>query len=160
MVEKIKDVQPPRGLARWAFRLPIGMYRLGLGGLLGTRFLLLTHTGRKTGRARKTVLEVVRYDKEKGVFIVAVGFGPQSDWYRNIRARPQVTVQCGRRRWAMTAAFLTPEQAGEELLDYGRRHPAALRELARFMGFRMGDSPAEIRALGRMLPMVLFQPGD
>jgi deazaflavin-dependent oxidoreductase (nitroreductase family) len=156
MPEKLFESKPPRGLARLAFRLPIGMYRLGLGGLFGTRFLLLTHTGRKSGRERKTVLEVVRYDKEKSVFIVAVGFGPQSDWYRNIRACPQVTVQCGRRRWAMTAEFLTPEQAGEELLDYGRRHPAALRELARFMGFRMGDSPAEIREVGRMIPMVAF----
>jgi hypothetical protein len=31
MPEKLKDVKPPRGLARLGFRLPIGLYRLGLG---------------------------------------------------------------------------------------------------------------------------------
>jgi deazaflavin-dependent oxidoreductase (nitroreductase family) len=160
MPEKIKDVQPPRGLARLAFRLPIWLYRLGLGGLLGTRFVLLTHSGRKTGRERQTVLEVVRYDKTTTTFIVAAGFGPGSDWYRNIRANPQVTVQCGRQRWAMVARFLPPDQAGEELLDYARRHPRALRELARFMGYRLDGSQEDIRALGQALPMVAFQPKE
>jgi deazaflavin-dependent oxidoreductase (nitroreductase family) len=158
MVEKIRDVKPPRGLARLAFRLPIWIYRLGMGGLLGTRFLLLTHTGRKTGRERRTVLEVVRHDKEKNIFIVAVGFGPRSDWYRNLRARPRAAVQCGRRRWEMTAELLTPDQAGEELLDYGHRHPSALRELAGIMGYRVGKNPEDIRAFGRLLPMVAFSP--
>jgi deazaflavin-dependent oxidoreductase (nitroreductase family) len=158
MAEKIRDLHPPRGLARLVFRLPIWFYRLGLGGLLGARFLMLTHTGRKSGRERKTVLEVVRYDKAKCVFVVASGFGPQSDWYRNIRAKPQVTVQCGRRRWNMTAEFLITDQAGEELIDYGRRHPAALRELIRFMGYKAGNSPEEIREVGRTLPMVAFRP--
>jgi hypothetical protein len=49
MPEKIKDVRPPRGLVGLAFRLPIWFYRLGLGGLLGTRFVLLTHTARRSG---------------------------------------------------------------------------------------------------------------
>jgi deazaflavin-dependent oxidoreductase (nitroreductase family) len=158
MPERISNPQPPRGLARLAFRLPIWFYRLGLGGLLGTRFLLLTHTGRKSGKERKTVLEVVRYGLEKSEFVVAAGFGPHSDWYQNLRARPRAAVQCGRRRWDMQAEFLTPDQAGEELLDYGHRHPAALRELIRFMGFRAGDSPEEIRGVGRMLLMVKFHP--
>lgn len=157
MVEKIKDVTPPRGLARLGFRLPIWLYRLGLGGLLGTRFLLLSHTGRKTGRVRQTVLEVVRYDRAATTFIVAAGFGSGSDWYRNIRANPRVTVQCGRCRWEMIADFLSPEQAGEELLDYARRHPVAMRELARFMGYRLDGSPAGIRALGQVLAMVAFR---
>jgi deazaflavin-dependent oxidoreductase (nitroreductase family) len=158
MARKIRELHPPRGLARLAYRLPIWLYRLGLGGLFGARFLLLTHTGRKSGRERKTVLEVVRYDEEKSIFVVAAGFGPQSDWYRNVRARPLATVQCGRRRWEMAAEFLTPEQAGEELLNYGRRHPAALRELIRFMGFEAGSGAEEIRAVGRQIAMVLFHP--
>jgi deazaflavin-dependent oxidoreductase (nitroreductase family) len=157
MPEKIKDVKPPRGLARLGFRLPIGLYRIGLGGLLGTRFLLLTHIGRKSGLERKTVLEVVRYDKTTTTFVVAAGFGSESDWYRNIRANPNVTVQCGRWRWEMVANFLTPEQSGDELLDYAHRYPLALRELARFMGYRLDGSLADVRALGQRLAMVAFQ---
>lgn len=47
---------PPRTrMQRALFRAPILLDRLGLGGLLGHRFLLLTHTG----RPRQVVLEVV-----------------------------------------------------------------------------------------------------
>jgi deazaflavin-dependent oxidoreductase (nitroreductase family) len=95
MPEKIKDVRPPRGLVRLVFRLPIWFYRLGLGGLLGTRFLLLTHTGRRSGLPRRTVLEVIRYDRESETFVVAAGFGPGSDWYRNVRRDPRGTAQGG-----------------------------------------------------------------
>lgn len=158
MLKKVKEIHPPRGLARLGFRLPIWFYRFGLGGLLGTRFLLLTHTGRKTGRERQTVLEVVRYDPATSTFMVAAGFGTGSDWYQNIRANPQVTVQCGRNRWQMTASFLSPEQAGDELLDYARHHPLALKELVRFMGYHMDGSPASIRELGQELAMVAFRP--
>ncbi|MFZ2098165.1 MAG: nitroreductase family deazaflavin-dependent oxidoreductase [Anaerolineales bacterium] len=158
MVEKIKEIKPPRGLARLAFRLPIWFYRLGLGGLLGTRFLLLTHTGRKSGRNRHTVLEVVRFDNQGPKFTVAAGFGPGSDWYRNIGANPYVTLQCGHHQWKMVALFLSPEQAGEALLDYAKRHPTAMRELARFMGYRTDGSQEDIRLLGRYISMVTFQP--
>jgi deazaflavin-dependent oxidoreductase (nitroreductase family) len=159
MAKKTKNLQPPRGLARLAFRLPIGLYHLGLGGLLGTRFLLLTHTGRKSGKERQTLLEVVRYDRPTTNFIVAVGFGSLSDWYLNIQVHPQVTIQCGRRRWEMTARFLTPEQSGEELVDYNRRHPWALRELAHFMGYKLDGTETDARTLGESLSMVAFSPG-
>jgi len=160
MPEKVREVKPPRGLARLAFRLPIFVYRLGLGSLLGKRFLLLRHTGRKSGLERQTVLEVVRYEPATTTFYVAAGFGAESDWYRNIHANPEVVVQSGRGRWQMVAEFIKPEEAGEELLDYARRNPLALGELARLMGYRLDGSEADIRRLGQMLPMVAFHPRE
>jgi deazaflavin-dependent oxidoreductase (nitroreductase family) len=160
MVEKIKDIKPPQGIARLALRFPIWLYRVGLGGLLGTRFLMLTHTGRRSGKSRHTVLEVVRYEKAGPKFTVAVGFGPGSDWYKNIHKNPHVIVQCGRKHWEMVAVFLSSEQAGEALLDYNQRHPTALRELARFMGYRIDGTIADIRALGQYISMVTFQIED
>ena len=55
--------KPPRGLLRFLLRLPIWLYQLHLGFLLGHRFLLLTHTGRRSGLLRRTVVEVVSYDR-------------------------------------------------------------------------------------------------
>ncbi|HZD55150.1 MAG TPA: nitroreductase family deazaflavin-dependent oxidoreductase, partial [Anaerolineales bacterium] len=83
MPEKVKELGPPTGLARLALRAPIWIYRLGLGKLLGNRFLELTHIGRKSGLPRHTVLEVVRYDPANGIYYIAVGFGKHSDWYKN-----------------------------------------------------------------------------
>jgi len=104
------------------------------------------------------VLEVVRYDRERETLVVAAGFGTGSDWYRNIRENPRVTVECGGRKRDMAATFLTPAQSGEELVDYNKRHPLAMRELAGFMGYRLDGSEADVRALGRLLSMVAFQP--
>jgi deazaflavin-dependent oxidoreductase (nitroreductase family) len=159
MPEKIKDVPTPRGLGRLAFRAPIWLYRLGLGWMLGNRFLLLTHTGRKSGLPRQTVLEVVRYDTATGSYFIASGFGEKSDWYHNVMEKPQVIVQSGRKPgFDALAERLSPEEAEQELLDYADRHPTAMRELARFMGYRMENTEADIRALGRMIPILALRP--
>src|SRR5574338_976646 len=160
MLEKVKDVRPPRGLARFGFRLPIGLYRLGLGGLLGKRFLLLTHTGRKTGLERQTVLEVVRFDQETSTLTVAAGFGTRSDWYQNIRANQHVVVQFEQKRWPMVAEFLSPVQSGEILLSYARNYPRALKMLAGFLGYRLDGSPESIRALGQDLALLACHMGS
>ena len=159
MPEIIKEISTPRGLGRLAFRAPIWLYGLGLGWMLGERFLLLTHTGRKSGLLRKTVLEVVRHDNTSGVTYVASGFGEKSDWYRNVMKEPRVWVQCGRKPgYEALAERSQPDDAELVLLDYARRHPTAMRELARFMGYRLDGSEADIRALGRMLPIIALRP--
>ncbi len=148
----------PRGLSRLALRLPIWLYHLLLGWLLGYRFMLLTHTGRKSGLPRQTVLEVVRYDQATGACIVASGWGKKSDWFQNVSAHPQIFMQVKNRRSKATAERLSPEAGAQELLDYARRNPLALRELARFMGYRLDGTPDDILALGRMIPMFCFKP--
>lgn len=69
------------------------LFRAGLGPLLGRRFLLLHHVGRVSGSDRRAVLEVVAYEAPYRCWTVASGFGPRSDWYRNLRAQPKTVVQ-------------------------------------------------------------------
>jgi deazaflavin-dependent oxidoreductase (nitroreductase family) len=158
MPEKISEPKLPRGLARLALRLPIWLYRFHLGWLLGYRFVLLTHTGRKSGLPRQTVLEVVRYDKATGSCVVASGWGTKSEWYRNVTSNPKIVIQVRNKRTAGIAERLSPEEGAQKLFDYARHYPLALRELARFMGYRLDGSDDDIRALGRILPMFIFKP--
>jgi deazaflavin-dependent oxidoreductase (nitroreductase family) len=158
MPEKLSEPQLPHGLSRLAFRLPIGLYRAGLGWLLGTRFVYLTHTGRKSGQPRYSVLEVVRYDPASGMCIVASGWGEKSDWYRNVTHDPHVTIQVKNRRSPALARRLPPEEAAEEMAGYARRHPRLMHELAGVMGYRLDGSEADARALGRLVPMFAFEP--
>lgn len=158
MVEKIKDVQSPQGLARLAWRAPIWFYRLGLGGLLGSRFLLLNHVGRKTGKPRQAVLEVVQHDQESRAYVVASGFGEKSDWYLNVMANPEVTIQVGVKRLAARAQRLSLPQAIEIMLEYNRRHPTALRTLAGILGYRTDGSEADVRYLSGVIPLLVFTP--
>ena len=160
MAEKIKDVHPPRGLARLGWRAPIWFYRLGLGGLLGERFLLLNHTGRKSGQLRQAVLEVVSHDAETGTYVVASGFGEKSDWYQNVMAHPQITIQVGQTRMAALAGRLSLEQASEVMLDYNRRHPTALRTLAGILGYRTDGSDADVRFFAGAIPIIALEPAE
>lgn len=92
-------------------RFMLLMWRLGLGGWLnawpavGGRIMVLTHTGRKTGRRRQTP---VNYAIVDGDIYCTAGFGRGSDWYRNIRACPQVEVWLPEGWWAGRA-----EEIGE-----------------------------------------------
>ena len=158
MPEKIKDIKPPTGLVRLAFRTPIRLYQMGLGKLLGDRILELTHIGRKSGLPRHTVLEVVRHDKTSGVYYIAVGFGEHSDWYKNILKNPNVEVQSAGARLKAIAVQLSPEEAGDELVRYSHQHTTAFKELVRFMGYRVDGTDADIHALGQYLHMFALKP--
>lgn len=94
----------PAGWRRRAARLPIPLFRIGLGPVFGKRLLLLHHTGRATGLDRRVVLEVVAHDAIGGSWTMASGFGPRSDWYRNLCAEPKTVIQFGNQRAAVQAA--------------------------------------------------------
>jgi deazaflavin-dependent oxidoreductase (nitroreductase family) len=151
-MKKMSEPQPPRGLSRLLFRAPIYLYRAGLGWLLGGRFLLLHHTGRKSGLPRQAVVEVVRHDEASDTYVIASGFGERSQWFQNLMQQPEVTIQVGRRKLAVTAERLSREEAGDEMVDYARRHAGAARNLARFMGFEVDGSEGDYRALGEEIP--------
>ena len=106
--------------------MPIGLYRLGLGWLLGHQFLLLTHAGRRTGRVRQTALKVLRYDPETGESVVASAWGPTADWYRNVRARPALAVRTAHDRFVPEQRLLPPAEAFAVFDDVGAA-PALVR---------------------------------
>ena len=158
MAEKIKDVHPPHGLARLGWRAPIWFYRLGLGGLLGERFVLINHTGRKSGKPRQAVVEVVQHNHESGAYVVASGFGEKADWYQNVMAHPDVVIQVGRKRMPARAERLSLLQATEVMLDYNQRHPTALRTLSGILGYRTDGSEADARFFASIIPIVALTP--
>ncbi len=149
----------PRGLLRFGLRLPVWLYRLRLGRLLGQRFVMITHTGRKSGRRHQTVLEVVRYDPATGIVVVASGWGKKADWFRNVLKTPAVTVHIGHRRFEAVAARLTVEAAADELCDYAAHHPDAFRQLTRLMiGAQPGDETVDCVAMAGIVPLVSLTP--
>ncbi|MGH3504750.1 MAG: nitroreductase family deazaflavin-dependent oxidoreductase [Nocardioidaceae bacterium] len=149
---------PPTGLRRLLFRLPINLYRAHLGWLLAGRFMLLTHTGRVTGKPRQVVIEAIDHDPAEGSYVGPSSYGQRSDWYRNILATPDVTVQVGSHAMPMTAAPLGPDESAELMARYGGKHPRLGKRLARFMGFLVDGSMADYREVGRRIQFVRFRP--
>jgi deazaflavin-dependent oxidoreductase (nitroreductase family) len=158
LIEQLSVPEPPHGLLRRLARLPIYLYRMHLGRLLGTRFLRLKHIGRVSSLPRFTVLEVLDYDRDKDTYFVASGWGERSDWVKNIAADPQVEIQVAGRHIPARARRAAPDEAAQEMLQYGRAHPTALQELARVMGYRVERSEAAYLALGREVPVFAFEP--
>jgi deazaflavin-dependent oxidoreductase (nitroreductase family) len=149
----------PKGILRLVMRLPILLYRLHLGWLLGKRFLLLEHRGRRTGLLRKAVVEVVDHDPQEGTYVAAAAWGRQSDWYLNILAEPDVHVTVGTFRFHATARQLSREEAVGHLQTYSARHPLAFRQIGSWLvGRRSRKSGEIIQAFVTAVPFVEFAP--
>jgi hypothetical protein len=83
----VRQPAPPHGVLRALLSLPVHLYHARLGFLLGHRFLLLVHTGRRTGLSHETVLEVIRYDRAAHEAVVAAGWGRRTGWLHNVEGR-------------------------------------------------------------------------
>ena len=92
----------------WVFRAS--------GGRIGGRFrggapvLLLTTTGRKTGQPRTAPL---LYLKDGDTYVLVASKGGMSHhplWFRNLEANPEVEIEVGRDKLAMTARRASSEE--------------------------------------------------
>lgn len=117
-----------------------GLYRLS-GGRIGAHVaglpvLLLTTTGRKTGRPRTVPLSYLAWG-EALVVIGSKGGAPRHpNWYLNLEAEPAVEVQIGREHRRLRARRATDEEAGRlwpEVLatapGYGKYRAKTSREI-------------------------------
>jgi deazaflavin-dependent oxidoreductase (nitroreductase family) len=158
-MEIVKEVQPPTGLSRLLFRLPLHLYRLGLGWLFGHRLAVVNHVGRVTGKRRQAVLEVVAHDGSDGSYVVASGWGAAAAWYRNVLHAPDVSIQVGTRTIPVTGVPLSADEGAEIFARYASRHVAAAKLLLpRLMGYAVDGSEADFRAVGERIPFIRFVP--
>ena len=114
-----KNVGP---VFKWIFKIPILQYKLGLGWMIGKYVLLLTTTGRKTGKPRQTPLEY-EYDKEHDRYRIAAGWGGNTDWYRNVKANPQVHLHVGSQEFDAVAEMASDEEVAKFMMYVSKRHP-------------------------------------
>lgn len=126
---------------RWLMRAPIGLYRIGLGGLLGSRLVMIEHRGRTSGKTRYVVVECVERPSP-AVVMVASGFGATAQWYRNIAANGVARVWTGwRRSVPSTARLLDAAESAERLREYAAVHPKAWDRLHGAMAEAQGGEP-------------------
>jgi len=112
----------PTGLLRLALRMPLTLFRLGLGDLLNSlRLLILTTRGRKSGQARHVAVEYRRHGSK--IYIIS-GWGERPDWYQNLLTDPLVTIQLGRHALSALADKVTdPAEALRAVNQFRRDAP-------------------------------------
>jgi deazaflavin-dependent oxidoreductase (nitroreductase family) len=95
-------------------RLHVLLYKAS-GGRIGGRFkaapvLLLTTTGRKTGKRRTTPL-LYGEDAGRYVIVASVGGAPKHPaWYLNLSGNAEATIQCDGRKLAVHSETASPEE--------------------------------------------------
>ena len=125
------------------------LYR-ATGGLVGGKFgrvriLLLTTTGRRTGRRRTKPLLYVR-DGERLALAASYGGRPYHPaWYLNLQAEPNAEVQLGRERRSVRARDATPEERD-------RLWPQFVSTYPKYELYR--------RSTDRRIPIVILEPID
>ncbi|MEH3143153.1 MAG: nitroreductase family deazaflavin-dependent oxidoreductase [Mycobacterium kyogaense] len=132
-------------------RLPIVVYRAGLGFVFGSRLLLLEHMGRRTHRARHVVVEVIEHS-DAGTYVIASGFGTGAQWFRNVMTDPRVKVSTGCRRAVPAIARRLPVAEADAVLQrYIDAHPAAWESLAGVLDHTLDG---RVQPPGTDLPMI------
>lgn len=149
-------------VVRTLARAPIALFRTGGGWVFAGRCLMLQHTGRRSGRPRFVVLEVVARPA-RGRYVIAAGKGEAADWYRNVSHDPRVRLWVGRTQDAPgSARLLDRTEARARLVAYRAEHPAAWRVLrpliARFLD-RPGLTDDELFSRVPMVELVLDGAG-
>ena len=122
--------------------------------------LLLIHKGRISGKDRTAMLEVIKYDRDANTHYVASGFGEKSDWFKNIIITPDVVIQVGSQKFPALAEKLPGEEARKVFLEYNREHPNAIKNLAKILGYQIGDTQEDMNAFLALIPVVVFRPID
>ena len=154
---------PPRlnATLRNLFRAPVYLYRWRCGWLLGHRFLLLIHTGRRTRLQRYTVLEIMQWRTQPPEMVVMSGFGPNADWLRNIEATPDPQIVVGFQHFTATHRFLETEEAMQVIAAYEQRNrllaPVVRHVLSRLLGWRYDGSEHARRQAVAQLPLIAFR---
>jgi deazaflavin-dependent oxidoreductase (nitroreductase family) len=80
------------------------------GNFMGTPMLLLTTTGRKTGTRHTTPL--VYLEEGDDIVVIASNGGSDRDpqWWLNLKANPDATIQVGRKRTNVRAEAATADE--------------------------------------------------
>ena len=86
-----------------------------------------------------------------------VGFGPQSDWFRNLQDNPRATIQMGGSPRSVRAVRVTDPAELLTLLEASRRRePALINTYLASLG--IPDTPKDILAHRKLIYFVRFDP--
>jgi len=117
-----------------------------VGGQFEGAPVLLLHTrGAKTGIERVHPMMYLDLDDHRYVFASKAGADTNPDWYRNLVAHPEVTVEAGTETYRAVAAVVAEPEWTHVYQEQARRYPG-------FAEYQEKTS--------RVIPVVELQPAD
>ncbi len=138
-------------IGKWIFkqfmRLQVFMYRRSggkmMGHLRGMPLLLLTTTGRKTGKQRVTPLMYIRDGANYVITASNMGEDKHPAWFVNLQSNPQTTIEVDGKTSGVRAQQASPEEKARLWAQLVKQAPF-------FEGYQQKTT--------RDIPMVILQP--
>jgi deazaflavin-dependent oxidoreductase (nitroreductase family) len=93
------------------------------GQFEGAPLLLLHTTGAKSGQERVNPMMFLDLEGRRFVFASKAGADTNPDWYHNLVAHPDVTVEIGTDSYAATAAPVAKADRDRIYAEQARRYP-------------------------------------
>ena len=140
------------GFARVLNKVPAGILRSPLHGLMSKKYLLLSFTGRKSGREYTTP---VAYLSEGDAFLMTT----DSPWWKNLHGGAPVTMWVEGREYQGTADAITNHAEVTRVLgEFLEAQPG----YGKYVGLKSGPdglmNPAEVEAVARERVVVRARP--
>jgi deazaflavin-dependent oxidoreductase (nitroreductase family) len=105
--------------------------------------LLITMTGRKTGRTLHAVLQYYMVGDEVVIVASRGGTEEHPTWYLNLLAHPEVTMQIGKKKTAVTARTIPLKDRAPYWDAVAKEQPVQLEYQAR---------------TSRIIPLIILEP--
>jgi deazaflavin-dependent oxidoreductase (nitroreductase family) len=131
-------------------------YRKFLYRPMGRLVLLLTTTGRKTGKLHTIGLQ---YELIDGKYYLGAADGTRADWYRNILKNDKVFVQAGSETFRASASVINDLGKITEFLEYRlNKRPLMIRLILRLDGSKGKIDRAALETYARKIGLVVLSP--
>lgn len=153
---KMEQFYPKAWWAKFLAKVPLILWRLGLGKISGQMFMIITTRGRKSGLPRRTMVECHWIN---GIKYAPSGFGAKAQWYQNIMADPRVTVQTADGTESMWATRVTDDTELGQIYDGFKRDNATVFHLY-LQGSGIEASPQSLIANKERVFFLRFEPTD
>ena len=133
------------------------LYAIGLGSLIGRIILLLTTTGRRSGKKRVTPLQ---YEKIGADYYLGAARGVNADWVRNIQINPQVEIRVGTKHFQGIAEIMTNPSKFADFMEVRlERHPRMIGLIMeKAHGLPKCPSRAQLEELAKNEAFVIVHP--
>lgn len=132
------------------------VYRKFLHRPMKDVILLLTTTGRKTGRPHTIGLQ---YELIDGRYYLGAADGTRADWYRNILKNPTVEIQVGEKSIPATAMVISDREEITDFLQYRlKKSPLMIGLILRLDGIKGKLDRAALEGYSHHVGLVILTP--
>jgi len=133
------------------------LYAIGLGPLIGRFILLLTTTGRRSGKKRVTPLQ---YERIGCDYYVGAARGMKADWVRNIQSNPHVEVRVGAKHFSANAEVVNDCSRFADFVEVRlERHPRIIGLIMeKAHGLPRHPRREQLEELGKSEVFVILHP--